>query len=82
MIPAKTDRRFYGTVKVGDRGQVVIPIKARKELGIQPSDILFVMTGPNRRAIIMVKADSIKKIAERIMKELEEPQENLEPQNF
>jgi AbrB family looped-hinge helix DNA binding protein len=82
MIPATKNRRFYGTVKVGDRGQVVIPIKARKELGIQPGDILFVMTGPNRRAIIMVKADSLKKIAERIMKELEEPQENPEPQNF
>lgn len=82
MIPASTNRRFYGTVKVGDRGQVVIPIKARKELGIQPGDILFVLTGPNHRAVNLVKADSLKKIAEKIMQELEEPQENPEPQNF
>ena len=82
MIPSTTSFRFYGTVTVGDRGQVVIPIKARKELGIQPGDILFVATGPNRRAISLVKADSLKKIAERIVKELEEPQENPEPQNF
>ena len=82
MISSSKNRRFYGTVTVGDRGQVVIPIKARKELGIQPGDILFVITGPYRRAVTMVKGDSLKKIAERIMQELEEPQENPEPQNF
>lgn len=32
MIEGKRDTRLYGTVKVGDRGQVVIPAEARKEL--------------------------------------------------
>jgi len=63
--------RFYGTVKVGDRGQVVIPAEARKELDINPGDLLFVMAGRNRRGIAMVKADMMKQLAEKIMQGLE-----------
>ena len=36
----------YGTVTIGQRGQVVIPMKARKALNIQPGDQLIVMSGP------------------------------------
>ena len=46
----RRDLRIYGTVKVGDRGQVVIPSDARKELDIKPGELLLVMTGRNRRA--------------------------------
>ncbi len=58
MVERKQESRLYGTVKVGDRGQVVIPAEARKELDIKPGDLLFVMAGRNRRGIAMVKADS------------------------
>jgi len=71
MIERKRDSRLYGTVKVGDRGQVVIPVEARKELDIKPGDLLFVMAGRNRRGIAMVKADAMREVADRIMKELE-----------
>ena len=71
MFERKRDSRIYGTVKVGDRGQVVIPAEARKELDIKPGDLLFVMAGRNRRGIAMVKADSMKELAEKIMQGLE-----------
>jgi AbrB family looped-hinge helix DNA binding protein len=71
MIAGKQDTRLYGTVKVGDKGQVVIPVEARKELDIKPGDLLFVMAGRNRRGIAMVKADAMKKLAEKIMQGLE-----------
>jgi AbrB family looped-hinge helix DNA binding protein len=45
MIGRKQDTRLYGTVKVGDRGQVVIPAEARKELDTKPGDLLLVMAG-------------------------------------
>jgi AbrB family looped-hinge helix DNA binding protein len=32
------DEHIYGTAKVGEKGQVVIPIKARESLGIKPGD--------------------------------------------
>jgi AbrB family looped-hinge helix DNA binding protein len=62
-------------VKVGDRGQVVIPAEARKELDIKPGDLLFVMAGRNRRGIAMVKADAMRELAEKIMQGLEVAEE-------
>ncbi|HYB93312.1 MAG TPA: AbrB/MazE/SpoVT family DNA-binding domain-containing protein [archaeon] len=75
MIKEKVATRIYGTVKVGDRGQVVIPAEARKELDINPGDLLFVMSGRNRRGITMVKADTMREFAEKIMQGLEATEE-------
>jgi AbrB family looped-hinge helix DNA binding protein len=62
---------IYGTVKVGDRGQVVIPSKARKDFDIKPGELLLVLAGRNRRGITMVKTDAIKEFASRVLKGLE-----------
>lgn len=76
IMERQKNGHLYGTVKVGDRGQVVIPATARKELDIKPGDLLFVMTGRNRRAVTMVKADAMKELAEKIMQGLEtQPEE-------
>ena len=34
-------QRVFGTAKVGDRGQIVIPKEAREMFGIQPGDTLL-----------------------------------------
>ena len=34
-------KRVFGTAKVGDRGQIVIPKDARELFGIQPGDTLL-----------------------------------------
>jgi AbrB family looped-hinge helix DNA binding protein len=62
---------IYGTVKVGDRGQVVIPSKARKDFNIKPGDLLLVVAGKNRHGIAMVKADAMKEFASKVLKGLE-----------
>jgi AbrB family looped-hinge helix DNA binding protein len=41
--------QIYGTVTIGQRGQVVIPMKVRKELNIKAGDQLIVMSGPPGR---------------------------------
>jgi AbrB family looped-hinge helix DNA binding protein len=71
MVERKHEGRLCGTVKVGDRGQVVIPADARKELDIKSGDLLFVMTGRNHRGLTMVKADAMREFAEKIMQGLE-----------
>ena len=63
---------IYGTVKVGDRGQVVIPSKARKDFSIKPGDLLLVVAGKNRRGIAMVKADAMREFASRVLRGLEQ----------
>lgn len=39
-------RGFFGTVTVGQRGQVAVPAQARKHLGLEPGDQLAVLTDP------------------------------------
>jgi AbrB family looped-hinge helix DNA binding protein len=63
---------IYGTVKVGDRGQVVIPVKARKDFNIKAGDLLLVVAGEKRRGITMVKADAMREFASRVLKGLEQ----------
>jgi bifunctional DNA-binding transcriptional regulator/antitoxin component of YhaV-PrlF toxin-antitoxin module len=60
---------------LGDRGQVVIPVEACRELDIEPGDLLFVMADRNRRGIAMVKADAVRELAEKIMRGLEAAEE-------
>lgn len=78
MMETTKQGRLYGTAKVGDRGQVVIPVEARKELNIKPGDLLFVMSGRNRRGLTMVKADAMRELAEKIIQGLETPEDRSE----
>ena len=39
-------KKFYGKVPVGSKGQIVIPVEARKVMGIKPGDNVIVISGP------------------------------------
>lgn len=43
---------FYGSVTVGERGQVVIPAQARRDHGIAPGDKLIVLGSPDGLALM------------------------------
>ena len=49
---------YFTTVTVGQRGQIVIPARIRKELAIHAQEQLVVMSGPHQEAFIVMKADS------------------------
>lgn len=49
-------KHLFGTVTVGERGQVVIPKQARDLFGIEPGDALIVF-GDEEQGIAMAKAD-------------------------
>lgn len=78
MIEDFEEIHIYGTVKVGERGQIVIPSKARKDFNIKTGDLLLVVRGPGKPGIGLIKADSIKELLARLMKRLEEPGEGDE----
>ena len=69
MAKILEDRRFYGAVAVGERGQIVIPKEAREQFGIKSGDKLVVF-GRAGRGIMLVKADKLRKFAEHILKQL------------
>ena len=48
--------RFAGTVRVGEKGQIVIPNGARDLLNIQPGDTLLVLAD-EKRGIAITKDD-------------------------
>jgi len=49
---------FFGMGTIGERGQIVIPAKAREELSIKPGDN-FIFFGHNKM-IHMVRAEELK----------------------
>ena len=56
MIKHKRGKHIYGTVKVGERGQIVIPKEAREQFNIKPGDSLIVL-GRGKRGIALIKTD-------------------------
>ena len=43
---------IFGVVKVGDKGQIVIPKDARKVYGINPGDALLMLGDKNGMALV------------------------------
>ena len=52
-VPPK-GKHVFGKVKVGDKGQIVIPAKARKIFDINPGDNLIVL-GDESQGIAIIK---------------------------
>lgn len=59
-VPPK-GKHAFGVVTVGDKGQIVIPAKARKIFDIKPGDNL-VMLGDEAQGLAMLKEESFLQI--------------------
>ncbi len=71
MVEIGKGKYIFGMVKVGERGQVVIPKEAREKFDIKPGDSLLVL-GDEEKGIALVKADLMKSFALKILESLEE----------
>jgi AbrB family looped-hinge helix DNA binding protein len=54
------DDHFFGSVTIGERGQVVIPVEARKRFQLEPGDRLLVMGDPAKRSIMLCRIDTLR----------------------
>ena len=74
MAPPKASlaEHFYGTVTVGERGQVVIPAEARRQFGIETGDKLLVFNHPISRCFSLVKIDAARDYMEQMCSILEQ----------
>lgn len=63
------DDKFYGATTMGARGQVVIPVEARKDLRLNPGDQLVVM-GKFGKVLGLMKTEAMAEFVETIMKNL------------
>lgn len=63
-------QRVFGTAKVGDRGQIVIPKEAREFFGIEPGDTLLIL-GKSQTGLIVTKPETLNDLATQIFKTVE-----------
>jgi len=69
---------FYGSVTVGERGQIVIPAEARNELSIEPGDKLLVMKHPIHHGLVVVKFEAMKEFLEELDRDLDQVRQHMQ----
>jgi len=63
--------QLFGSVKVGERGQVVIPQEARNRMGIRPGEKLLALGGlPGGAGLFLIKPETFNTFLAEIMAKL------------
>ena len=57
---------FYGSTTVGERGQIVLPVKLRKDLKINKGDKLLVILDPRGSRINLINPDAMSKFLDMV----------------
>jgi len=66
VLGKSRSRRVFGTAKVGDRGQIVIPKEARELFGIKPGDTLLIL-GETEAGLIVSRPEYLNDLADKIL---------------
>jgi len=66
----KNSEQFYGTNTLGEKGQVVIPVEARKSMGINKGDKLLVF-GMGCDMLAFSKLSKVEQFASHLSKRLD-----------
>jgi len=53
---------FFSTVTVGNKGQIVIPVKLRKHLEITPGEQLIILANPQQEGFGVIKSKAFLKM--------------------
>ena len=61
----KDGKYIFGVVKVGDKGQIVIPKDARKVYGIKPGDALILLG--DEKGMAMLKTEIFQNVIDQAM---------------
>ena len=64
----KDGKYIFGVVKVGDKGQIVIPKDARKLYGIQPGDSMMMLG--DQKGIALLKTEIFQALIDQAMEGL------------
>ena len=58
--------RVFGTAKVGDRGQIVIPQEARRVYGISAGDTLLIL-GNEASGLVVTRPEILNDLADKLL---------------
>lgn len=62
---------FYGAATVGERGQIVIPVEARKKYNIETGDKILIMGAPHEKGLMLVKIDAMREFMMTLLSDLQ-----------
>ena len=65
LLGKANTKRVFGTAKVGDRGQIVIPKEARELFNIKPGDTLLIL-GEDKKGLIVSRPELLRDLADHI----------------
>ena len=65
-MEAPKGKHIFGTVKVGEKGQIVIPKEARDIFNIKPGDTLLLL-GDEAQGIAIVKHELFRQFAQNVL---------------
>ena len=65
LLGKGNSKRVFGTAKVGDRGQIVIPKEARELFNIRPGDTLLIL-GEENKGLIVSRPELLRDLADQI----------------
>jgi len=69
ILGKANSRRVFGTAKVGDRGQIVIPKEARDLFKIRPGDTLLIL-GEEETGLIVSRPEVLSDIANQMFESM------------
>ena len=69
---------FYGSTTVGERGQIVLPVKLRKDFKINKGDKLLVIVDPHGSRITLVNPDTMNKFLDMMSENINQMKTKIE----
>ena len=66
ILGKSKSKRVFGTARVGDRGQIVIPKEARELFDIHPGDTLLIL-GEAETGLIVSRPEVLNNLADEIL---------------
>ncbi len=71
ILGKQNSKRVFGTARVGDRGQIVIPKEARELFNIRPGDTLLILGEPDT-GLVVSRPEVLNNLANEILNKAKE----------
>jgi len=69
--------KIIGTATLNDKGQLVIPVEARHQLGLEPGSRVVIMSSADKPALTLFKAEYLEKMVRHLTDALDTTKEIL-----
>ncbi len=73
--PPKFPGKCYGSTTVSERGQIVIPAEARREMGLEPGTRLLIFGPGGRQVLTLMTAEMVAGFVRHAMERLAESEQ-------